>query len=140
MVSLMAVSLAKDLDKFVLRLPSGLRDRIKVVAEENNRSMNAEIVATLEVKYPEVAFDVGAFMTDWMIPILRATSSAGRRATVGAANAYLDKNNPGMFVELLEDDDRRPQVVLNSNGARIMVSEPPAPQQPAKENEETPEE
>lgn len=136
----MAVSLAKDLDKFVLRLPPGLRDRIKAVAEGNNRSMNAEIVATLEAEYPEVAFDVGAFMTDWMIPILRAKSDAGRRATVGAANAYLDKNNPGMFVELLEDDQRRPQVVLNSNGTRLMVSEPPALEPPTPATEETPEE
>lgn len=35
-------------DKFILRLPDGMRERIKVVAELNNRSMNAEIVAILE--------------------------------------------------------------------------------------------
>lgn len=29
-----------------------LKDRIKASAESNNRSMNAEIVATLEEKYP----------------------------------------------------------------------------------------
>lgn len=29
-----------------------MRDRIKAAAEANNRSMNAEIVATLEKKYP----------------------------------------------------------------------------------------
>ena len=40
-------------DKFVLRLPDGMRDRIKRAAEANNRSMNAEIVATLEREYPE---------------------------------------------------------------------------------------
>lgn len=39
-------------EKFVLRLPDGMRDRIKHAAETNNRSMNAEIVATLEEKYP----------------------------------------------------------------------------------------
>lgn len=39
-------------DKFVVRLPDGMRDRIKAAAEANNRSMNAEIVATLEDKYP----------------------------------------------------------------------------------------
>lgn len=39
-------------DKFMLRLPDGMRDRIKAAAETNNRSMNAEIVATLEEKYP----------------------------------------------------------------------------------------
>lgn len=40
-------------DKFMLRLPDGMRDRIKRVAEANNRSMNAEILDTLEEKYPD---------------------------------------------------------------------------------------
>jgi hypothetical protein len=39
-------------DKFMLRLPDGLRERIKNVAAANNRSMNSEIVAALEEKYP----------------------------------------------------------------------------------------
>ncbi|SOC02169.1 Arc family DNA-binding protein [Rhodobacter maris] len=39
-------------DKFMLRLPDGMRDRIKAAADASNRSMNAEIVATLEEKYP----------------------------------------------------------------------------------------
>ncbi|MBA8820677.1 hypothetical protein FHW00_003012 [Ochrobactrum sp. P6BSIII] len=39
-------------DKYVLRLPDGMRDRIKLAAEKNNRSMNAEIIATLEEAYP----------------------------------------------------------------------------------------
>lgn len=35
-------------DQFMLRLPDGLRARIKEVAEKNRRSMNAEIVLQLE--------------------------------------------------------------------------------------------
>ena len=35
-------------DKIALRLPGGMRDRIAAVAERNNRSTNAEIVARLE--------------------------------------------------------------------------------------------
>lgn len=35
-------------DQFPLRLPDGLRDRIKAEADKNGRSMNAEIVARLE--------------------------------------------------------------------------------------------
>lgn len=35
-------------DKIALRLPDGMRDRIAAVAERNNRSTNAEIVARLE--------------------------------------------------------------------------------------------
>lgn len=37
-----------------------MRDRIKAVAEDNNRSMNAEIVAALEEKYPAPVIDDAA--------------------------------------------------------------------------------
>lgn len=33
-------------------MPPDLKARVKAAAEANNRSMNAEIVATLEEKYP----------------------------------------------------------------------------------------
>ena len=42
----------------MLRLPDGMRDRIKAAADANNRSMNAEIVATLEQKYPPPRVDL----------------------------------------------------------------------------------
>lgn len=42
-------------DKFIVRLPNGLRERIKAKADENGRSMNAEIVQVLEREYPEPA-------------------------------------------------------------------------------------
>jgi hypothetical protein len=35
-------------DQFPLRLPDGMRERLKDEAEQNSRSMNAEIVARLE--------------------------------------------------------------------------------------------
>jgi hypothetical protein len=35
-------------DKFMLRMPEGMRDRIAEEAAKNKRSMNAEIVARLE--------------------------------------------------------------------------------------------
>ncbi|MHB2265690.1 Arc family DNA-binding protein [Aliihoeflea sp. PC F10.4] len=35
-------------DKYVLRMPDGMRQRIKAAAESNGRSMNAEMVARLE--------------------------------------------------------------------------------------------
>jgi hypothetical protein len=39
-------------DKFMLRMPEGMRDRIAKAAKVNGRSMNAEIVQTLEDHYP----------------------------------------------------------------------------------------
>ncbi|GLO70352.1 hypothetical protein MACH17_18690 [Phaeobacter inhibens] len=38
----------------MLRLPDGMRDRIKAAAAENGRSMNSEIVGTLLEAYPPV--------------------------------------------------------------------------------------
>lgn len=35
-------------DQFNLRLPEGMRERLRVAAEESGRSMNAEIVSRLE--------------------------------------------------------------------------------------------
>lgn len=39
-------------DKYILRLPDGLRERIAEHAKANGRSMNAEIVRLLEINYP----------------------------------------------------------------------------------------
>lgn len=44
---------SRSLDKVIVRLPDGMRERIKAAADANNRSMNAEIVSTLAEKYPE---------------------------------------------------------------------------------------
>jgi plasmid stability protein len=38
--------------QYMLRMPEGLRDRIKVAAESNGRSMNAEIMRVLEREFP----------------------------------------------------------------------------------------
>jgi hypothetical protein len=35
-------------DKFVVRLPAGLREQIKQLSDQNHRSMNCEIVTVLE--------------------------------------------------------------------------------------------
>lgn len=40
-------------ERFQVRLPPGLRDRIKAYADRHGRSMNAEIVRVLEREYPE---------------------------------------------------------------------------------------
>ena len=38
----------RDWDKFMVRLPPGFRERVKELAKENGRSMNAEIVQRLK--------------------------------------------------------------------------------------------
>lgn len=43
----------RDSDKIMLRVPDGMRDRIKAAADANNRTMNAEIVARLQASFPD---------------------------------------------------------------------------------------
>jgi Arc-like DNA binding dprotein len=42
---------SRRLDKFVIRLPEGMRDKIDLAARANKRSMNAEIVQRLETSF-----------------------------------------------------------------------------------------
>lgn len=46
---------SEQADKFLLRLPDGMRDRLKAEAEANKRSMNAEIVARLEASFSNIS-------------------------------------------------------------------------------------
>lgn len=50
-------------DKYVVRFPDGMRDRIRSAAEANNRSMNAEIIARLEKSFAETADPDGLIPT-----------------------------------------------------------------------------
>ncbi len=43
----MAENSTQNQDKFVLRFPHGMRERIKAEAANNNRSMNAEIIQAM---------------------------------------------------------------------------------------------
>lgn len=49
---------SRSLDKVIVRLPDGMRERIREVAEKNNRSMNAEIVARLDQSFeaPDITY------------------------------------------------------------------------------------
>lgn len=63
------------IDKFMLRLPDGMRERIKTAAIVNDRSMNSEILATLENKYPPLVSseikDPAAKMLLWLAARIR---------------------------------------------------------------------
>jgi len=39
---------SRKLDQYIVRFPDGMRDQLKEAAKENNRSLNAEIIARLE--------------------------------------------------------------------------------------------
>ncbi len=54
---------SRRLDKFVLRLPDGMRDKIGIAARNNKRAMNAEIVARLELSFRQQDQQAGAAST-----------------------------------------------------------------------------
>lgn len=58
----MVIRQGQGADQFMLRLPPGMRDRIRVEAEANGRSMNAEVVATLAEAYPELGDPLTAIL------------------------------------------------------------------------------
>ena len=42
------------IEKFVIRLPKGLRNKIKHLSEQNRRSMDSEIIMVLEKLYSKI--------------------------------------------------------------------------------------
>ncbi|EAQ35768.1 hypothetical protein NB311A_05108 [Nitrobacter sp. Nb-311A] len=52
-------SKSRKLDQYIVRFPEGMRDALKAEAEQNGRSLNAEIVARLEYTFEEVLNALG---------------------------------------------------------------------------------
>lgn len=45
-------------DKFMLRMPDGMRERIKTAATTTGRSMNSEILSVLEMAFPPLPSNI----------------------------------------------------------------------------------
>ncbi|MBO1007091.1 Arc family DNA-binding protein [Acidovorax sp. SD340] len=45
----------QDADKYIVRFPEGMRERLKNLAKANNRTLNAEIIARLQASFTEPA-------------------------------------------------------------------------------------
>jgi|GEM_PF-1573514 plasmid stability protein len=59
---------SRESDKVMLRLPDGMRNRIKAAAAANKRSMNAEILSLLDQAFPEPVDDAAAMeMLQYML-------------------------------------------------------------------------
>lgn len=89
-------------DKFMLRLPDGMRDRIKLAADKNGRSMNAEIVVTLEKAYPVpvmVPINILA-LADYMNFIEGAQSDEERDEFLRMANESLLRDDETAAFEI----------------------------------------
>ncbi|WP_016971638.1 Arc family DNA-binding protein [Pseudomonas tolaasii] len=68
-------------EKFVVRLPDGMRERIALQARENTRSMNSEIVHRLEATAElEAALDRALKIIDQLLAAPPAYEQPGARA------------------------------------------------------------
>ncbi|SOE18587.1 Arc-like DNA binding dprotein [Hoeflea halophila] len=107
-------------EQAMIRLPEGMRDRLKESAEQNGRSMNAEIVARLEH-----SFDGGAIVSEKQMKALRslAESMEWREAKLeidlGHAVATM-REFTKLLTELLDSPEHKLQAVVA--GRRVVES------------------
>lgn len=106
---------SQTLDQYMLRLPDGMRDRIKAAAEVNNRSMNAEIVATLEKAYPApITFDEEHFrhLVEMLSPLMHSNDEKDRKALRYVAEKLAqpsEKQDILRLIAYLIDHQKRPR-------------------------------
>lgn len=102
-----SAGLTRDIAPFGVRMPAALKERVQAAAKVNNRSMNAEIVAVLEEKFPaplstqsELAIVAAAAA---MFHPRRADGefSSGYRSLLTYAEERFNLSNP---VEKLQDE------------------------------------
>lgn len=90
-------------DKFMLRLPDGLRDRIKFAADAAGRSMNQEIVRVLlrEFPAPSEGNDFGHAVARFMNAYHDAEDDAEKAAVLTRMRAYLESHSPDLTAYVL---------------------------------------
>ncbi|MEW6257433.1 MAG: Arc family DNA-binding protein [Pseudomonadota bacterium] len=96
----------------MLRLPDGMRDRLKAAAAENNRSLNAEIVSRLELTLERMS-DVNAFGMDAFARRLEASLAISEEAMhkliyeLRAAGGYLEESerDTSLALEKFAEDE-----------------------------------
>ena len=93
-------TVGRGAEQYTVRFPDGLRDRIKAAADENNRSMNAEIVATLEEKYPAPKPPSSGDVEDLLLYVLSGGENMEARAM--EANAILKERKTNLSILVLD--------------------------------------
>src|SRR5690606_1002848 len=92
-------------DQAMIRLPEGMRDRIKAAAERNGRSMNAEIVAALEQAYP-IVLDQRTFLQIWRKGISIGKTPEERQKILDIANEQARKSGANYRITETRTGDR----------------------------------
>lgn len=97
------------------RMPVDLRDRIRAASESNNRSLNAEIVAALEEKYPALDLDIDRLLGGEMLYFITTTNAEEAQARVDQINQQLagSPRHRDLEVRLLRDDGGPHQLIVS---------------------------
>jgi len=67
-----------QVEKFVIRLPNGLREQIKVLSEQNRRSMNSEIIMVMEKHIQQFSQeDIRYFRAEELLQEVRGDEKKG---------------------------------------------------------------
>ncbi|PBB86629.1 Arc family DNA-binding protein [Mesorhizobium sp. WSM3876] len=101
-------------DQFMLRLPDGMRQRLKEAAESNQRSMNAEIIARLQESFSGPFNDLSSIGLTALIKRLEATVEASdiifmrQRDAVKELEARLSgsKDDEELSLVIRDEDDK----------------------------------
>ena len=95
-------------DKFMLRLPDGMRERIAQAAEKEGRSMNAEIVRRLETTFPAPQEKKsGKRTSDALLSAI--AEQVERLRNLGQELARLDEQQ--VIAEFVDTTNRRSELV-----------------------------
>ena len=102
-IAVMTDSAPKQLPPYGFRMPPPLKERVQAAAAQNNRSMNAEIVATLEEKYPEEVLSAEAFL-DYLQRLTRPMSMDESIQKEEFLNHVLKRLGVGLEAQLSDGD------------------------------------
>ncbi|MBY3369351.1 Arc family DNA-binding protein [Rhizobium laguerreae] len=99
----------RDQDKFMLRLPEGMRDRIKISAERNGRSMNAEIIQALEQMFPaQPTIDDVLEKVHHTISLAKHSSFPYRQSLINALDEFRETVASGIEFDQFQSNTYRP--------------------------------
>lgn len=76
---------SEEQDRFIVRMPAGMRDQLKAEAEKNNRSMNSEVISRLSLT---LRHELGEI------------EDLGRRTQLGPIADYIDDKFTSLSLEL----------------------------------------
>jgi len=102
----MTISTNRESDRYIVRLPDGMRDRIKKAAETNGRSMNAEIVARLTATLEGNLSDLSAEGFGALMKILHAAVGTNMNLMFGIRDTL-----PGLEKYMLEHGVERDEAI-----------------------------